>query len=119
MTRLLFYMNLSNSSCFGYGSNVTSPSFKETILKYFLQKYIISFLHFFSSLALALNCSGVRTSFSPAFFMDASSVVYTPFCFCIYAEASCGPSCFYLPKSKFSNLSTVGFSIPVPIYNVP
>ena len=109
-------MNFNNSACFGYGSNVTKPSFNDTILKYFLQKYNMSCLHLLISLALRLNSSGVRISFSPAFLIDASSPVGLLGVFC-YADAnwlSCG---FSYPRSKFSNLSIVGFSIPNPIYH--
>ena len=109
MLLLLSWMNFNNSACFGYGSNVTKPSFNDTILKYFLQKYNMSCLHLLISLALRLNSSGVRISFSPAFLIDASSPVGLLGVFC-YVDAnwlSCG---FPYPRSKFSNLSIVGFS---------
>ena len=79
MTLLLSYMNFSNSACFGYGSSVTNPSFNETILKYFLQKYRMSSLHLFNSLARSLNCYGVNISFSPAFLIVASSLFASSF----------------------------------------
>ena len=72
-------MNFNNSACFGYGSSVTNPSFNETILKYFLQKYRMSSLHLFNSLARFLNCYGVNISFSPAFLIVASSLFESPF----------------------------------------
>lgn len=72
-------MNFNNSACFGYGSSVTNPSFNETILKYFLQKYKMSSLHLFNSLARSLNCYGVNISFSPAFLIVASSLFASSF----------------------------------------
>ena len=72
-------MNFNNSACFGYGSSVTNPSFNDTILKYFLQKYRMSSLHLFNSLARSLNCYGVNISFSPAFLIVASSLFESPF----------------------------------------
>lgn len=75
MLLLLFYMNFNNSACFGYGSSVTNPSFNETILKYFLQKYRMSSVHLFNSLARSLNYYGVNISFSPAFLIVASSLL--------------------------------------------
>lgn len=117
---LLSCMNFNNSACFGYGLRVTSPSFNETILKYFLQKYNMSFLHLFNSRARSLNCSGVRISRSPAFLIEASSPPGT----CFYlADDSYEPSDLEAgllsePKSKFSNLSIVGFSNPLPIYSI-
>jgi hypothetical protein len=71
-------MNFNNSACFGYGLSVTKPSFNDTILKYFLQKYNMSCLHLLISLARLLNSSGVRISFSPAFLIEASSPVGLP-----------------------------------------
>lgn len=112
MARLLSYMNFSSSACFGYGSRVIRPSFKDTILKYLRQKYRTSFLHRFISLALALNSAGDNISFSPAFFIEASS----PSTFLLGRRlfaASCGPWGFYYPRSRFSNLSIVGFSNPL------
>ncbi len=73
----------------------------------------MSFLHLFNSRARSLNCSGVRISRSPAFLIEASSPPGT----CFYlADASYEPSDLEAgllsePKSKFSNLSIVGFSI--------
>ena len=104
-------MNFNNSACLGYGFNVTKPSFSDTILKYFLQKYKTSFAHLFSSLARALNSSGDSISFSPAFLMEASS----PSSFLLgrmLLAASCGPWGFCYPRSRFSNLSIVGLSNP-------
>ena len=72
-------MNFNNSACFGYGSSVTNPSFNDTILKYFLQKYRMSSLHLFNSLARSLNCYGVNISFSPAFLIVASSLFESSF----------------------------------------
>lgn len=104
-------MNFNNSACLGYGFNVTKPSFSDTILKYLRQKYRTSFLHRFISLARSLNCYGVSISFSPAFLIEASSLV--PFLLCRrLLDASCGPCGFGFPKSRFSNLSIVGFSNP-------
>ena len=115
---LLSCMNFNNSACFGYGFSVTSPSFNETILKYFLQKYKMSFLQRFNSLARALNCSGVRISLSPAFLIDASSPC--PGFYFNLADASYEASDFdLLPRSRFSNLSIVGFSNPFTlIYSI-
>ena len=73
ITLLFSWMNFNSSACFGYGFNVTKPSFSDTILKYFLQKYKMSFLHFLNSLARSLNSYGVSISFSPAFLIEASS----------------------------------------------
>ena len=67
----------------------------------------MSSLHFFSSIAFFLSSSGVRISFSPAFFMDASSASAS--CNCYDAKLDFG---FFSPRSKFSNLSIVGFSNP-------
>ena len=90
-----------------------SPSFRDTTLKYFLQKYSMSYLHFFSSIAFFLSSSGVRISFSPAFFMEASSVSgsLSPL-FCIYYATRLDFG-FFSPRSRFSNLSIVGLSNPL------
>ena len=112
ITLLFSWMNFNNSACFGYGFNVTKPSFRDTILKYFLQKYRTSFLHRFISLARSLNSYGVSISFSPAFFMDASSPSFFLLGRRLF-EASCGPWSFYYPRSRFSNLSIVGLSNPL------
>ena len=73
----------------------------------------MSFLHLFNSLARSLNCSGVRISRSPAFLIEASSPLYPSFYFNL-ADANYEPSDLGLfPKSRFSNLSIVGFSKPL------
>ena len=112
ITLLFSWMNFNNSACFGYGFNVTKPSFRDTILKYFLQKYRTSFLHRFISLARALNSSGDSISFSPAFLIEASSSPSFLLGRRLFA-ASCGPWGFYCPRSRFSNLSIVGLSNPL------
>ena len=107
-------MNFNNSAYFGYGLRVTSPSFNETILKYFLQKYIMSFLHFFNSLARSLNYYGVRISRSPAFLIEASSPprpgFYLNLADASYEASALEADLLSAPKSRFSNLSIVGFS---------
>ena len=120
ITLLFSWMNFNNSACFGYGFNVTNPSFSDTILKYLRQKYRTSFLHFLISLARSFNSSGVRISFSPAFLMEASSPVGFPgfLCYINYADANWVPCGFFCPKSRFSNWSIVGLSNPFwPMFN--
>lgn len=105
-------MNFSSSYCLGYGFRVMSPSFRDTTLKYLRQKYRTSFLHLFTSLASYLNSSGDSISFSPAFFMEASSASgsLSPL-FCIYYATRLDFG-FFSPRSRFSNLSIVGLSNP-------
>ena len=106
MTLLLSYMNFSNSACFGYGSSVTNPSFNETILKYFLQKYRMSSLHLFNSLARSLNYYGVNISFSPAFLIVASSLFESPFNTLLFGFMGLFNSSYMsLNLSKFKSLN--------------
>ena len=99
-------MNFNNSACFGYGSSVTNPSFNETILKYFLQKYRMSFLHLFNSLARSLNCYGVNISFSPAFLIVASSLFESPFDTLLLGFMGLFNSSYiFLNLSKFKSLN--------------